>query len=157
MTKESGCRTINLGTRMAHSRSLGFARDDKKERVVEWERTVAKGKRQLLRRRDAFSINHRLLHRPLRYPSTAIALVRKRSRALPRHAGAGGMTKESAVWIELLTQTLKPRSSLTSNGPTKSSALIQNIGAGVSARVTGDGTQQSPRLRRGLHGLPARV
>jgi hypothetical protein len=27
------------GTRMAHCRSLGFARDDKKERLVEWERT----------------------------------------------------------------------------------------------------------------------
>jgi hypothetical protein len=24
---------------MAHCRSLGFARDDKKERLVEWERT----------------------------------------------------------------------------------------------------------------------
>jgi hypothetical protein len=28
------------GTRMAHRRSLGFARDDKKERVVERERIV---------------------------------------------------------------------------------------------------------------------
>ena len=37
---------------MAHSRFLGFARNDKKERVVEWEKAVAKGKGSCRRRRQ---------------------------------------------------------------------------------------------------------
>jgi hypothetical protein len=48
---------------MAHRRSLGFARDDKKERVVERERTVVQGEGSCWDGRDAFSIDNRLFQR----------------------------------------------------------------------------------------------
>jgi hypothetical protein len=79
---------MNLGFsvgRRAHCRSLGFARDDKKERVAGRERTVVKGQSSCWGGEGALSIDNRT-------PSTAQAFS-----ARAKKSEALGMTEQKAV------------------------------------------------------------
>jgi hypothetical protein len=126
------------------------------------------GKRQLLRRRDAFSINRRFLHRPLRFPSTASAFVRGMTKRrgllsgqgpLPREKAVAGRRDAFSINHRFLHRPLRYPSTASAfvRGMTKESAVWcpdTNIGAGVSARVAVTAHSKARALGAGFTEIP---